>query len=345
MLKIPAPGCTNPMPAWQPVPGSEAQRRIYRAPEGENLRYFWGEPPQEFKRFFKPLHLPCGQCLACRHQYASEWSARIMCEATLYERNCFVTLTYAPEHLPEDGSLVKKDIQDFKKRLRSKFSGHDVVPGVILKPNQKNPIRTYEGAEYGERFSRPHYHLCILNFKPFDLLTKFNNSQGQTLYTSKSLETLWGKGFVTVGELTAESADYVARYVMKKVNGKEKNEHYRKIDPETGELIFLQQEFATMSRKPGIGIPFFEKYKSDFFDGKMTFRKQGKVVRRKTPKHFETVLARTHPEIVEQLKQARKEKAESDRLKNPHEYSPDRMAVKAKVYEATVKSLKRKGNI
>jgi hypothetical protein len=44
------------------------------------------------------------------------------------------------------------------------------------------------------------------------------------------LTSVWGLGHASVGDLTFESAAYVARYVMKKVNGSLKKSHYEVID-------------------------------------------------------------------------------------------------------------------
>jgi hypothetical protein len=41
-------------------------------------------------------------------------------EASLHIFNSFITLTYDPEHLPEDGSLNVLHFQKFMKRLRKK---------------------------------------------------------------------------------------------------------------------------------------------------------------------------------------------------------------------------------
>jgi len=43
------------------------------------------------------LALPCGRCIGCRLERARQWSVRVMHEASLYEENCFVTLTYSEE--------------------------------------------------------------------------------------------------------------------------------------------------------------------------------------------------------------------------------------------------------
>lgn len=67
------------------------------------------------------LKIPCGRCIGCRLNRSQGWAVRITHEASLYDRNCFITLTYDEKHLPQDGSLVKKHFQDFMKRLRKRF--------------------------------------------------------------------------------------------------------------------------------------------------------------------------------------------------------------------------------
>ena len=70
------------------------------------------------------LSLPCGKCMGCRLERSRQWAIRIMHEASLYADNCFVTLTYDEEHLSKmcpNGSLVRKHVQDFLKRLRRRF--------------------------------------------------------------------------------------------------------------------------------------------------------------------------------------------------------------------------------
>jgi hypothetical protein len=51
------------------------------------------------------IWLPCGQCIGCRLQRSREWAARCVFEASRHEKNSFITLTYAPECLPEDGNM------------------------------------------------------------------------------------------------------------------------------------------------------------------------------------------------------------------------------------------------
>ena len=58
-------------------------------------------------RFDGKLTLPCGNCIGCRLERSRQWAVRCMHEASLYEDNCFLTLTYSPEFLPSDGSFEK----------------------------------------------------------------------------------------------------------------------------------------------------------------------------------------------------------------------------------------------
>ena len=75
-------------------------------------------------------------------------------EAKLHKENCFITLTYNNNNLPKYKSLVKKELQDFFKRLRKKYG---------------EGIRYYACGEYGPKGKRPHYHAIIFGWKPKDL--------------------------------------------------------------------------------------------------------------------------------------------------------------------------------
>ncbi len=203
----------------------------------------------------------CGSCLGCRLDKSREWAARMIHEASMYDDNCFITLTYrdkcncTPEqmqkgyYLPPDGSLNKKHFQDFMKRLRKKFQGRR--------------IRYYQCGEYGDQLDRPHYHACLFNFE-FSDKELFKESNGSFLFVSKVLDKLWPYGFSTIGELTFESAAYCARYVTKKVTGVRAHDHYLRWDDD-GLAFWLAPEYNTMSRRPGIGRDWYEKYKTDVF--------------------------------------------------------------------------------
>jgi len=337
--------CRFPMEAWQVKPTvTEHQYKLFPKLPTDTKLYFWNDsPPRDQLRFFKLLQVPCGRCMQCRLNYAREWSARIMAEATLSERNCFLTLTYADEHLPENGQLVKRDFQLFMKKLRFHHNGHQAIYG-LKSPNGKHPIRFYMCGEFGDLFGRPHYHAAIFNYKPYDLEYYKTNAQGDKLYISKQLTQLWGKGLVTLGDLTSQSADYVARYVTKKFKGsvEDKAEHYHRVNEETGEIYDLTPEYACMSRMPGIGIPYLKKWESDFFNGQIfVSKKDGTSIQRKMPRHFEDVLGRTHPQLVEDLKKKRiLALAEMKRL-HPEEFTEARLKVNDQILAMKTKLVQR----
>ena len=337
------PGCYKPMVAWMPLPETERARERHHLPTDNKPRFFNCEPPVKAQRYYERMEFACKQCISCRLNKSMEWAGRIAGESKLYERNCFLTLTYSDENLPENNVLSLPDLQKFKKRLRKKCHGHQEVYGVKLRPGQKNPIRSYECGEYGDQFGRAHYHMALLNYKPYDLEYHKTNKHGDKLYTSKTLDAIWGLGKVYIGELNVSSASYVARYITKKINGDAKAAHYAKINQETGECYTEKQEFATMSRKPGIGVPFFNKYKSDFMQGKMTMRSRtGQILQRKIPVHFQNLLEQTHPTIVAELKEERVKWLKQQQRDNPQEFTQERRAVKQIVFEAQIKHVKRK---
>lgn len=160
---------------------------------------------------FKPVHgakqvtVPCGKCLACRANNASQWATRVMHEAEYVKEACFVTLTYNPENVPKGYSLLKSDLQKFLKRLR-----------ITLERENLGRIRAFMACgEYGKKRGRPHYHILILGWSPNDLVYHGKSYSGEPIYTSKFLERVWGKGFCPIGTLTGRSAAYVARYSKK----------------------------------------------------------------------------------------------------------------------------------
>ena len=218
----------------------------------------------------------------------------------MHEKNCFVTLTYDPQSLPSTGSLSKRDWQLFAKKLRKKVGS----------------FRFFMCGEYGENTNRPHYHALLFGVN-FDFDRVVYQVTPHRLYRSETLEKVWGKGRCPFGEVTFESAQYVAKYCLKKVNGAKAEEEgvYWRADPETGEAWEVEPEFALMSRRPGIGATWFEKYKSDVFprDGCIV---EGRKVR--VPRYYDTKLS--EEELLEY-----KEKRRALVAKRRHELTPERL--------------------
>lgn len=174
-------------------------------------------------------------------------------ESQFWPRNCFVTLTYNPEHKPIDNSISKEAVQKFIRALRDRHPGHT--------------IRFFAVGEYGDKNGHPHYHLILFNYEPDDLKPLFKTQAGNQVWTSAHLEDVWGKGFVTVGSVTIQSCGYTARYLMKKIKGTDRYQadRYRRVSPQDGKMYDVQPEFALMSLKPGIGHNFAMQFKNDFY--------------------------------------------------------------------------------
>lgn len=271
--------------------------------------------------------LPCGRCIGCRLDHAGDWAMRCVHESQMWEKNCFVTLTYDDKHLPENYSVNVRHTQLFMKKLRKKYG--------------KN-IRFYLGAEYGEQTLRPHYHLILFNHDfPDKVFTRLNKN-GDRIYTSEALVKLWGMGErCELGDVTYQSAGYCAQYTMKKISGDKAATHYLRTHPVSGLLVQVEPEFSTMSRRPGIGDPWFGKYKDDCFpsdflvvDGKQKrvplyyLRKLEKLAEANrvepSPGKYLTTLAKEEPTQIK-----RKRTAQS--LPRRKDATPERLAVREEI--------------
>lgn len=195
-----------------------------------------------------PVVRPCGKCIGCRLDYSRSKAVRAMHESTLHDANSFVTLTYDPDTLPfGSGSLgwptlVKRDLQLFWKRLRK-----------IIHPIR---IRYMACGEYGDSTERPHYHAIIFGYDFSDDREIWKRGRNP-LYVSSTLSDAWKLGHAVVGDLSFESAAYVASYTVKKLNGQMGIEAYEKC----GRI----PPFGSMSLKPGIGRGWIEKWSEDVY--------------------------------------------------------------------------------
>lgn len=239
-----------------------------------------------FKRpsasFAKPIDLPCGNCIGCRLERSRQWALRCLYESEQHEKNVFLTLTYQDDKLPPGGTLVLEHFQDFMKRLRFRYG---------------EGIRFFHCGEYGEKLGRPHYHALIFNLDFPDKVLHSEN-RGNKIYKSQALDEIWGHGYAWIGSVTFESAAYVARYVMKKITGEKAAEHYGGKKP----------EYITMSRRPGIGAGWWDKYKSDVYPSDFLVYKGKKM---KPPKFFDGRLEKENPALLEKIKKDRVELAKT----------------------------------
>lgn len=299
--------CYHPLTAWLSKDVNPSGKRSLVFKE-EN-----GKP-------FSKLEVPCGQCIGCRLEKSRQWAVRCVHEASLYDSNCFITLTYNDESLPLDGGLRKEDFQKFMKRFRK-----------AIAPRQ---IRFFHCGEYGELTRRPHYHACIFNFD-FPDKVEWSTRDGVVLYRSPFLEKLWPFGNSSIGEVTFESAAYVARYVTKKVTGDAAENHYSRVDSDTGEVFQVSPEYCTMSRRPhGIGYGWYEKYASDAFPKDfITIR----GARHKPPRYYGHLYEISNSEDYEAIKRRRMLYA----IEQKEENTQQRLQVRETVKYAQFKQLKR----
>jgi len=273
--------CYHPLPAWYSKQKNKTGKRslVFKAEHGL---------PGQIK-------IGCGQCIGCRLEYSRHWAVRCMAESQLHDYNCFITLTYDHAKCPQDTGLVKRHLQLFLKRLRKKCG----------------PFRYFACGEYGDQSNRPHYHAILFGLDFTDKIL-VSEKQGRKLYTSPTLESVWGKGYVTIGEVTFESCAYVARYVVKKVTGKNKKrldkkglKPYERVDSITGEIIPVQEEFTQMSRgqrtgKGGIAKEWYDKYKTDCYPSGYLISRGFKVP---IPRYFNKMYDIDNPKMMAQIKQ------------------------------------------
>jgi len=311
---------------------------------------------QETSPLFENVKLPCGKCIGCQIQKSKDWATRCYHEASLYDDNMFITLTYNEQNIDKNKSLDKKAFPKFMKRFRKKYSGTKGIKNE--KGKLEFPIRYFHCGEYGSDFDRPHHHACIFNFAFNDMeLLKVKNDV--KLYRSESLERLWSKeikpsdyhcydsntvfesagkyyvklGYCTIGDVTFESAAYIARYCTKKFYGADKKNYINSLDTETGECVYLTPEFVSMSRRPGIGKKFFDKrHKSDIYNKDFCTINGSKL---KPPKYYDRLYDQIDPLDFERIRKKRR-----IQIKNT-DTSPRRLLAREKVAEARLKTKER----
>lgn len=115
--------------------------------------------------------------------------------------------------------------------------------------------------------------------------------------------------------------------MTKKITGQMAEAHYSRLDPLTGEVVQIEPEFAVMSRNPGIGSGWYEKFKTDVFpsDSKVVKGRPGPV-----PKYYAGKLEDEDPQLLEQIKRERVAKARARKADS----TPERLAVREEVARA-----------
>lgn len=242
------------------------------------------------------LKRPCGYCIQCRLNHSESWAIRMVHHAQSHEETSFITLTYSDENLPKNSSLLYNDVTKFIKRLRR----------VLDKTPYKNKLSYYRVGEYGENFSRPHYHLILFGFD-FTYKLRYKNIENnrthesskddRKYYKSTLLDDLWDNGFADIGDVDYATCQYVAKYVMKKVYGPSSKNYYGLHTPEK----------ASMSK--GIGKQWLKQFWGDVYPDDYCLQDQKKY---RVPKYYDKWLELNNPDLYDSVKQKREDSTFGD---------------------------------
>jgi len=258
--------------------------------------------------------IPCGHCIGCRLDYSLLWAQRCVHEAESHEYNYFLSLTYDDAHLPKKPNgiptLIHDEISKFMKALRQKFKNELDFDG----------IRFFGCGEYGtkgERAINPHYHILLFNCPIPDLQERHPivvdgkikwiyqyDDQGNKLLFSKLVADCWKdengvyKGTAQIGQVTFESAAYVARYCMKKDGSKN--------DFQMAVNLGIEPQYLRMSRRPGIGYDWYqEHYEQLFLYDNYIFKRGDKAISVKPGRYFDKLVKEKSEQDYYDLKERR----------------------------------------
>ena len=290
--------------------------------------------------------IPCGQCIGCRIRQREDWTTRIELEARDYPKDqvWFITLTYDDEHVPgmivKTGELVRPaqyvwkpgkrtpesvqilmytDVQKFLKRLRKAYRGK---------------LRYFVAGEYGEQTARPHYHMILYGWQPFDLKDLYKTRKNG-YYTSDWLSNIWEQGNVQIAQAVPETYRYVAGYVTKKmyeIDGKKANVYYELGQP---------KPFACMSLKPGLGDKYYQQHKRKIWKQGYIQCTNGKHAQ--IPRYYEKQMEAENPERLWKIKQKRQERTiNTNRIKYENADFAEQCSIKERIIK---KQTKKRGTL
>lgn len=261
--------------------------------------------------------IPCGHCYACKLNKSSEWATRCVLETQNHEHSYWITLTYDEKHLPIykyftdgkgnyfendgtwTGSLEPEDVTRFLNTLRKYYERKGITG-----------IKYYYAGEYGSVNGRPHYHMLLWG-APLDL-EQFHDfhidDRNKLHWKSKEIENWWGKGIVDITEIEWSNAAYTARYTMKKLTDMSQSDTFY---AEQGKL----KEFVRMSRRPGIGMKYFNEHMKDIYKNDEIIMKtvKGNTGSIKPPTAWDKKFKELYPTEYFLIKQQRKKAAERSR--------------------------------
>lgn len=167
------------------------------------------------------VYVRCGKCVNCLKQKRREWLLRLSYHLRFQTfPSYFVTLTYNDDSLPING-VMKKDCQDFFKRLRHSSSV---------------PFSYFLVSEYGEHTQRPHYHFILFNYSA----------------DPARIEESWKNGNIFVGDVTDASINYCAKYfITKQIAPSGMNENFSLISKGIGKDVITVSGLRNFAQDNG----------------------------------------------------------------------------------------------
>lgn len=272
--------------------------------------------------------IPCRNCWACQLSYSAEWATRIMYECALHPNtNFFITLTYDEEHLPIAESVkIPEKIwnretkqYDTKWHYGTNLGDENCNEGTLYQPHiekfihdirqyferkyHHTGIKYFYCGEYGEKNHRPHFHIILMNC-PLDPLENHDYHIDDNMkkhFKNDVIDKYWKYGLTDVAYVEWSNAAYTARYCTKKLFNK---------DPESYAKECKIPEYLRMSRN--IGREWYEEHKDEIYHTDEIIMKtvKNKIGANKPPKAWDRLYSEDNPELMEVIKQGRKEAAE-----------------------------------
>lgn len=310
--------CTRPLKAYK-APGGGI---VFNVKQG-----YWD----------RMLQLPCGGCISCRVANSRDKAIRCMHEAQMSAKSCMITLTYEDKFLPVGQSLNLEDWQLFAGRVRHWRLREERGLGLSDEMTTRSrAFRYMMVGEYGDENRRPHFHACVFGQDWAEDRVLWKVEDDRKTFTSKVLEEIWGMGFVTITPLNYQTANYVSRYVLKKITGKPKETAFERVDGDTGETWQVEPEFLKASLRPGLGKSWFEKYWRDVYPDDFVVGPNGKLFR--PPKYYDKLLKKKDLGMWDLIRRKRMKFASDD----PWNTTPERLWVRDELALLKAKDAKRK---
>lgn len=263
---------------------------------------------------------PCQYCINCRLRRAESNAIRMVHESQFHSQNSFITLTYDDDHLPPNSNLRYDDVSDWLKRLRRRLD----------KTSYKNSLSLYRVGEYGGETSRPHYHMVLFGFDFRDTSIKYKGIQNAVTQSSKTDDRVyykstfatdsWANGFVDIGNVDYSTCLYTAKYVTKKLYGRDA---YGELESERSSSSkgfkypkfirkpknhpsynIIPHPLAGLRTSYPIGHRWIEKYYRDVYPHDFIVHSGKKL---QPPRYYDDWLAINHPKLFSEVKRKRED--------------------------------------